>query len=231
MTNTTYIVLLGAPGAGKGTQALALAEHLGIAHISSGDLFRYNLSQGTELGKLAQSYMDKGALVPDHVTISMVMDALSRRPHAQAGTGAILDGFPRTLPQARALDQALSDQGLQVALVPLIGVGDDQVIARLTGRRVCRTCGATYHLLFKPPKVEGVCDLCRGQLYQRSDDSEDTVRHRLYTYYKETGPLIGYYDAKGLLVEVDGEQPIAQVQADLRAAVQNTLHGRGSRAH
>jgi adenylate kinase len=191
---------------------------LGIAHVSSGDLFRYNLSQGTELGILAKSYMDKGELVPDHVTISMVMDRLAREEG-----GAILDGFPRTLPQAKALDEELAERGLQVAVVPLIGVGDKEVMGRLTGRRVCRNCGATYHLVFKPPSVEGVCDACGGELYQRDDDSPDTVRHRLYTYYKETGPLIGYYYAKGLLVEVDGEQAIDKVQADLRAAVAKAL--------
>jgi adenylate kinase len=218
MTSAVYIVLLGAPGAGKGTQAVTLAEHLGIAHVSSGDLFRYNLSQGTELGILAKSYMDKGELVPDHVTISMVMDRL-----AQEEGGAILDGFPRTLPQARALDEALEEQGLQVSVVPLIKVGDEEVMGRLTGRRVCRQCGATYHLMFKPSRVEGVCDVCGGELYQRDDDSPETVRFRLYTYYKETSPLIGYYYAQDLLVEVNGEQGIAEVQADLRAAVQEAL--------
>jgi adenylate kinase len=222
MTKTTYIVLLGAPGAGKGTQAVTLAEYLGLAHVSSGDLFRYNLSQGTELGKLAKSYMDKGALVPDHVTISMVMDRLNRGAQQSEG-GAILDGFPRTLPQAKALDEALAEQGMAVAVVPLIVVGDEEVMGRLTGRRVCRNCGATYHLMFKPSSTEGVCDACGGELYQRDDDSPATVRYRLYTYYKETGPLIGYYYAKDLLVEVDGEQPIAQVQADLRTSVEKAL--------
>jgi adenylate kinase len=217
-TKATYVVLLGAPGAGKGTQAITLAEHLGIAHVSSGDLFRYNLSQGTELGLLAKSYMDKGELVPDHVTISMVMDRL-----ANEEAGAILDGFPRTLPQAKALDEALAEQGLQVSVVPLIQVGDEEVMGRLTGRRVCRECGATYHLMFKKPNVEGVCDACGGELYQRDDDSPDTVRFRLYTYYKETSPLIGYYFAKDLLVQVNGEQGIAEVQADLRAEVEKAL--------
>jgi adenylate kinase len=220
MAQETYIVLLGAPGAGKGTQAVTLAEHLGIAHVSSGDLFRYNLSQGTELGKLAKSYMDKGELVPDHVTISMVMDRLAREE------GAILDGFPRTLPQAKALDDRLAEEGLQVAVVPLIHVGDEEVISRLTGRRVCRKCGATYHLVFKPPTVDGVCDACGGELYQRDDDSPETVQFRLYTYYRETGPLIGYYYAKDLLVQVDGEQAIAEVQADLRSAVEAALQAR-----
>jgi adenylate kinase len=222
MAELTYIVLLGAPGAGKGTQAVTLAEHLGLAHVSSGDLFRYNLGEKTELGLLAKSYMDKGALVPDDVTISMVMDRLQRGAQ-QSEKGAILDGFPRTLPQAKALDEALAEQGLAVAVVPLIVVGDEEVMGRLTGRRVCRNCGATYHLMFKPSSAEGVCDACGGELYQRDDDSPDTVQYRLYTYYKETGPLIGYYYAKDLLVEVNGEQAIAEVQADLRAAVEKAL--------
>jgi adenylate kinase len=218
MSKTTYIVLLGPPGAGKGTQAKTLAQQLKLAHVSSGDLFRYNLSQGTELGLLAKSYMDKGELVPDHVTISMVMDRLAR-----SDQGVILDGFPRTLAQARALDEKLSEQGLQVAVAPLIRVGDEEVMARLTGRRVCRQCGETYHLMFKSPRAEGVCDVCGGELYQRDDDRPTTVRHRLYTYYKETGPLIGYYYAKSLLAEVNGEQGIAEVQADLRAAVERVV--------
>jgi adenylate kinase len=146
------------------------------------------------------------------------MDRLSKEEG-----GAILDGFPRTLPQAKALDKALAEQGLQVAIVPLISVGDEEVMGRLTGRRVCRKCGATYHMMFKPSSVEGACDACGGELYQRDDDSPDTVRFRLYTYYKETSPLIGYYYAKDLLVEVNGEQGIAEVQSDLRAAVKEAL--------
>jgi adenylate kinase len=169
--------------------------------------------------------MDKGELVPDHVTIRMVMDRLAREPQ-----GAILDGFPRTLPQARALDEALAKKSQRLAVVPLIKVGDEEVMGRLTGRRVCRECGATYHLLFKAPRVEGVCDVCSGELYQRDDDSPDTVRTRLYTYYKETGPLIGYYYAKDLLIEVNGEQGIDEVQADLQAAVSEALQGCGNRA-
>jgi len=221
-TDATTIVLLGAPGAGKGTQAVTLAEHLGIPHVSSGDLFRYNLSQGTELGKLAKSYMDKGELVPDHVTISMVMDRLQRGV-GHDEKGAILDGFPRTLPQAKALDEALAEKGQQLAIVPLIVVSDKEVTERLTARRICRNCGATYHLIYKAPSKEGVCDACGGELYQRDDDSPETVQFRLYTYYKETGPLIGYYYAKDLLVEVNGEQGIAEVQAELRAAVEKAL--------
>jgi adenylate kinase len=232
-----YIVLLGAPGAGKGTQAAALAQTLGIPHVSSGDLFRDNLKRGTDLGLLARRYMDKGELVPDEVTIRMVMDRLSRPPDAAPGAGevsagAILDGFPRTLAQARALDEALAELERALDLVPLIQVGDNEVMRRLTGRRVCRACGAVYHLVFNPPKAEGVCDVCGGELYQRDDDSPDTVRHRLYTYYKETGPLIGYYYAQGLLVEIDGERAIDAVQADLvRVAALPRLPSRGSPLH
>jgi adenylate kinase len=226
MSEALYIVLLGAPGAGKGTQAMALAGSLGIEHVSSGDLFRENLQNGTELGILAKSYMDKGQLVPDEVTISMVMDRLSG-PSAKT-RGVILDGFPRTLTQAKALDQALAAQGECLTLVPLIQVGDAEVMRRLTGRRVCLNCGAVYHLVFNPPEVEGVCDKCGwsgedGELHQRDDDRPETVRRRLYTYYKETGPLIGYYFAKGLLVEVDGEQEIDQVQLDLEHAVRAAI--------
>jgi adenylate kinase len=220
-----YIVLLGAPGAGKGTQAAALAKTLGIAHVSSGDLFRDNLKRGTELGRLARGYMNKGELVPDEVTIQMVIERLSRSSEASGAggvsVGAILDGFPRTLAQAKALDEALAELERALDLVPLIQVGDEEVMRRLTGRRVCRACGAVYHLLFNPPKVEGSCDVCGGELYQRDDDSPDTVRHRLYTYYKETGPLIGYYYAHDLLVEIDGERAIDAVQADLVRAVRS----------
>jgi adenylate kinase len=199
-----------------------LAKELGVEHVSSGDLFRENLQQGTELGVLAKSFMDKGELVPDEVTISMVMDRLSRA--ALEMRGVILDGFPRTLAQAKALDEALSAKGQRLSVVPLIQVGDDEVMRRLTGRRVCRNCGAVYHLVFNPPKVDGVCDKCGqdgagGELYQRDDDLPETVRHRLFTYYKETGPLIGYYFAKDLLVEIDGEQGIDEVQVDLSRAV------------
>ena len=214
-----YVVLLGAPGAGKGTQAAALTQALGMAHVSSGDMFRENLQKGTELGLLAKSYMDTGALVPDQVTIAMVMERLAR-PDTSVGGGAVLDGFPRTLPQARALDLALAERGLAVTVTPLIQVGDVEVMRRLTGRRVCRSCGAVYHQVFNPPRVEGLCDACGGALYQRDDDRPETVRHRLYTYYKETGPLIGYYYAKDLLAEIDGERGINEIQADLRSVVE-----------
>ena len=212
-----FVALLGPPGAGKGTQAKLLAQAFGIPHVSSGDLFRDHLGRKTELGLLAKGYMDRGDLVPDDVTVGMVIERLSR-PDCQKG--ALLDGFPRTLSQAAALDDALGERGQQVGVAPLIQVRDEEVARRLTARRSCRDCGAVYNLVFKPPSAEGVCDVCGGELYQRDDDNPETVRNRLYTYYKETSPLIGYYFAKGLLVEVSGEQGIDDVQTDLRATVE-----------
>lgn len=212
-----FVVLLGPPGAGKGTQAKLLAQAFGIPHVSSGDLFRDHLGRKTELGLLAKGYMDRGDLVPDDVTVGMVIERLGR-PDCQKG--ALLDGFPRTLSQAAALDDALGERGQQVGVAPLIQVRDEEVARRLIARRSCRDCGAVYNLIFKPPNAEGVCDVCGGELYQRDDDNPETVRNRLYTYYKETSPLIGYYFAKGLLVEVSGEQGIDDVQTDLRATVE-----------
>jgi adenylate kinase len=213
----TFLVMLGPPGAGKGTQAKLLAKDLDVPHVSSGDLFRDHLGRKTELGLLAKEYMDRGDLVPDDVTVGMVVERIGR-PDCQSGV--ILDGFPRTLSQAAALDSALAERGQSVTVVPLVQVADEEIIKRLTARRVCRNCGAVYNLVFNPPGVEGVCDACDGELYQRDDDNPETVRNRLFTYYKETSPLIGYYFAKGLLVEVDGEQAIEAVQTDLRAAVE-----------
>lgn len=211
----TYLVLLGVPGAGKGTQARLLEQALGIPQISTGDLFRYNLKNETELGKLAKSYMDRGDLVPDEVTIRMVEERLK---DSDCADGAIFDGFPRNLDQAVALDEmTASDGGLRC--VPLIYLEDDEALRRITGRRVCRTCGAVYHVEFNPPKVEGQCDLDGGELYQRDDDKPETARNRLFVYYKQTSPLVGYYFAKSLLVEVDGAQNIEDVQAELMAVL------------
>jgi adenylate kinase len=212
----TYLVLLGVPGAGKGTQARMLEETLGIPQISTGDLFRYNLKNETELGKLAKSYMDRGDLVPDEVTIRMVEDRLQRD---DCHRGAIFDGFPRNLVQAQALDAITAPYG-GIALTPLIGLDDDEAMTRITGRRVCRGCGAVYHVEFNPPKVEGVCDLDGGELYQRDDDRPETVKNRLYVYYKQTSPFVGYYFAKALLAEIDGSQSIETVQAELLARLQ-----------
>lgn len=211
----TYVVLLGVPGAGKGTQAKLLEQSTGLPQISTGDIFRYNLKNQTELGKLAKSYMDRGDLVPDDVTIRMVEDRLQQ---PDCSCGAIMDGFPRNLIQAAAFDQMTAPYG-GVHVTPLIQVDDDETIRRITGRRSCRTCGAVYHVLYNPPKVEGVCDVDGGELYQRDDDKEDTVRNRLFVYYKQTSPLIGYYFAKGLLREINGAQSIEDVHSALMAVV------------
>lgn len=212
MQKRTYLVFLGVPGAGKGTQAKILAEALGIPQVSTGDIFRYNLKHETELGLLAKGYMERGELVPDEVTIRMVEDRLAQPDAAQ---GAILDGFPRNLTQAQALDAMTAPYG-GVTAVPLIQVSDEEAMRRITGRRVCRVCGAVYHIEFNPPQQEGVCDVDGGELYQREDDKPETVRNRLYVYYKQTSPLIGYYFCKGLLVEIDGAQAIEDVQKELR---------------
>jgi adenylate kinase len=211
-----FIVMLGAPGAGKGTQARMLSEKLGIPQVSSGDIFRENLKNQTPLGLLAKQYMDKGELVPDGLTIDMVMDRLSR---TDAVHGAVLDGFPRTLAQADALDKALESKGFGITVVPLLEVSDQAVIDRLAGRRVCRDCQAMYHVEFTPPAVAGTCDKCGGELYRRADDEPETVRNRLFVYYKQTAPLIGYYYAHHLLVSLDGDRPIEQVKTDLVSAV------------
>jgi adenylate kinase len=211
----TYVVLLGVPGAGKGTQAKLLEQTTGLPQVSTGDIFRYNLKNQTALGVLAKGYMDQGLLVPDDVTIRMVEDRLQMPDCAR---GAIMDGFPRNLAQATAFDYITAPYG-GIAVAPFINVDDDETIRRITGRRTCRTCGAVYHLIFNPPLIEDVCDKDGGELYQRDDDQEVTVRNRLYVYYKQTAPLVGYFYAKGLLTEVDGSRSIEEVQADLSALV------------
>ena len=209
----TYVVLLGVPGAGKGTQAKLLEQSTGLPQVSTGDIFRYNLKNQTELGQLAKSYMDRGDLVPDDVTIRMVEDRLQQ---PDCTRGAIMDGFPRNLIQAAAFDKITVPFG-GVRVVPLINIEDDETIRRITKRRSCRTCGAVYHITLNPPKVDGVCDVDGGELYQRDDDKEATVRNRLFVYYKQTSPLIGYYFAKGVLAEVDGSRSIAEVKQSLLA--------------
>lgn len=221
-SSSLLVVMLGPPGAGKGTQARMLAEALGVPQVASGDLFRENLSNGTELGRLAQSYMDRGELVPDEVTIRMVE---ARLEQADAARGAILDGFPRNETQAQALESLLGRMGRGVCCVPYLKVGEAMLLTRLTGRRVCRNCGAVYHIQFNPPKEAGVCDLCQGELYQRADDGEETVRNRLHVYMEQTAPLIEHYRAQGLLVEIDGEQPLEAVQAALLATVRERVPG------
>ncbi len=207
-----YIVLLGAPGAGKGKQAERLEQDLGLPHIATGDLFRAALKQQTELGKLAQSYMDRGVLVPDDVTIGMVRERFAQ---PDAARGAILDGFPRTVDQAVALDAMLAERGAAVTVTPYIRVSTETLLARLAGRWVCRGCGGVYHMLYNPPAREGVCDSCGGELYQRSDDTPETQLHRIQVYLAETAPLIEFYRDRGLLAEVDGERDIDGVYRDL----------------
>lgn len=213
---STYIVLLGPPGVGKGTQAKILAEKTGLAHISSGDLFRENIKNQTELGQLAQSYMNKGELVPDDVTIAMIRDRISR-PDCQAG--AILDGFPRTPAQAEALKRMLAELGEEVDFVPFINADEEVLIRRLSGRWTCRAHGHVFHETFNPPKQPGVCDIDGSELYQRDDDKVETVKRRIQVYAEQTAPLIKYYREAGKLIEIDGAQPIEQVTAALMKAV------------
>lgn len=211
----TFIVLLGVPGAGKGTQAKILEELVHLPQVSTGDIFRYNLKNQTPLGVLAKSFMDRGELVPDDVTIQMVEDRLQRE---DCLNGAILDGFPRNLTQAKAFDNITSPYG-GIGIVPLINLDDEEAVKRITGRRSCRTCGSVYHVDYNPSKTEGVCDNCGGELYQRDDDKAETVKNRLYVYYKQTSPLIGYYFAKDLLVDIDGAQPIQLISRLLQELV------------
>ncbi len=213
----TYIILLGPPASGKGTQATRLEDKLGIPHVASGDLFRYNLKNETELGLKAKTYMDKGELVPDDVTIAMVLDRLSRE---DCEGGALLDGFPRTIPQAEALDDALAEENGAIDLVLNIQVPEDVLIKRVTGRRLCRQCGASYHLTYQPPKEPGVCDKCGGELYQRDDDTEQTARKRLEVYREQTQPLVDYYEGQDLLVDIDGDQSIDEVTKSLVNAIE-----------
>ena len=213
---TARVVLLGAPGAGKGTQAALLAQHWGVAHIASGDLFRKHLGEGTELGMLAKTYMDKGELVPDDVTIRMVLERMSE---PDAANGYVLDGFPRTLEQASALDAALSEKGQEIASAPLIEVDIEELVRRLAGRWICRSCQAPYHEMSNPPKDAGRCDACQGELYQRDDDKPEVVRVRLTTYERQTAPLIEYYDAQGKLTRINGQREVGQVTEDIKAAV------------
>lgn len=211
------LILLGPPGAGKGTQAKNLVDHCGIAHISTGDLLRRAVAEGTPLGQEAHRFMKAGELVPDDLIIQMVEDRIAE---ADCSKGFLLDGFPRTVPQADALEGMLKRKGLKIDLVLLLLVDDDDLVRRLSGRRSCSQCGAVYHLVFSPPKREGVCDACGGEaLIQREDDKEATVRNRLKVYHNQTGPLIDYYKAEDLLKTVDGGGKIEAITAQLIAAV------------
>ncbi|MCX2971042.1 adenylate kinase [Streptomyces sp. TRM70308] len=203
------IVLVGPPGAGKGTQAALLAKNLGIPHISTGDLFRANISQGTELGRRAQEYMRAGDLVPDEITIGMAKD---RMEQPDAASGWLLDGFPRNLAQAEALDELLRDAGQALDSVLDLEVPEDEVVKRIAGRRMCRNDSAhIFHVEYTPPKEPGVCDTCGGELYQRDDDREETVRRRLEVYHSETEPIIDYYKSQGLVTTISALGPVADV--------------------
>jgi len=202
------IVLVGPPGAGKGTQAEYIAAHLSVPQISTGDIFRSNVAQGTPLGVAAKRYMDAGQLVPDEVTINMVRERLAE---ADAADGFLLDGFPRTVPQAAALDKMLADLGTQLDLVLELVVDDDEVIRRLSGRRQCRGCGKIWHVEFDATSKEGVCDRCGGQLYQRDDDKPEVIAERLRVYSRDTAPLVDYYGAQGKLVGIDATGPVEDV--------------------
>jgi adenylate kinase len=218
----TYIVMLGPPGAGKGTQAKVLAKQVGLVHVSTGDLFRENLANETELGQLANTFMTKGELVPDDVTIAMVRERLSRPDCAQ---GAVLDGFPRTPAQAAALEELLAEMGGKVDLVPFISVPDATLVKRLGGRWVSQS-GRVYHEINNPPKVKWVDDIDGTPLYQRDDDKPETVQHRINVYYQQTSPLIAYYREADKLVEVDGELPIEAVTEAILEAVNRVRPGK-----
>mgnify|MGYP002861491238 CR=1 FL=1 len=206
------LILMGPPGAGKGTQAAELIKKYGIPQISTGDMFRAAVKEGTELGKKAKACMDTGALVPDEVTIGIVKERLSK---ADCANGFILDGFPRTVEQADALEKILSELGKKLDAVLNIHVPAEDLIERAVGRRICKGCGATYHVKFNPAKVENVCDNCGGELYQRADDNAETMKNRLSVYEASTRPLIEYYSKKGVYSEIDGRQPINKVTEDL----------------
>ncbi|MFS0874189.1 adenylate kinase [Paenibacillus xylanilyticus] len=206
------ILFMGPPGAGKGTQADVIVKEFGIPHISTGDAFRLAIKQGTPIGLKAKEYMDQGLLVPDDVTIGIVEERL-QQPDCREGF--LLDGFPRTLSQAEALDGILDRLNSGLDHVINLKVDRDKLLARLTGRRICKNCGATYHVVFNPPKQEGICDKCGGELYQRSDDNEESVGTRLDEYINKTAPLLTFYENKGLLRQMDGEQDIDQVSQEI----------------
>ncbi len=202
------IIMLGAPGAGKGTQAKLIAEKYRIPHISTGDIFRANIKNGTELGREAKKYMDQGLLVPDELTVKILLDRVSQE---DCGNGYVLDGFPRTIPQAQVLEEALNKLGEKIDYAIDVDVPDENIVRRMSGRRACLKCGATYHLEHIPPKKEGVCDVCGSNLVLRDDDQPETVKNRLKVYHEQTQPLIDFYTKKGVLRTVDGTQDMQDV--------------------
>jgi adenylate kinase len=216
------ILLLGAPGAGKGTQARALSEMLRVPHVASGDLLREHREHGTELGRAAQSFMDRGDLVPDDLVVDMIVQRLDS---ADAAHGALLDGFPRTLAQAKALEERLAMRGGRVRAAVYVDVPTQVLVERLTGRWLCRECQSTFHNTFKPPQQIGECDVCRGELYQRADDRREAVENRIDVYLRDTLPVVERYAAAGLLVRIDGNKPSAAVQAALRDALDLSEEG------
>ena len=210
------IVLVGPPGAGKGTQAQFIASHLAIPKISTGDIFRSNVSQGTPLGRQAKEYMNRGDLVPDEVTIAMVRDRLNEE---DAQPGFLLDGFPRNVPQAETLKKQLMDWDTRLTVVLELVVDEDEVVRRLSGRRTCRRCERVWHIMFDPPTRDGICDACGGELFQRDDDREETVRHRLEVYKQQTAPLVSYYADEGVLIGLDATGPVEEVTERALAAL------------
>ncbi len=207
------IIMLGAPGAGKGTQAKLIADQYQIPHISTGDIFRANIKNGTELGKKAKTYMDQGLLVPDELVVDLVVDRVAQD---DCVNGYVLDGFPRTIPQAKALDEALIKKGTGIDYALNVDVPDENIIRRMSGRRACVNCGATYHIVHIPTKVEGICDRCGSELILRDDDKPETVQKRLNVYHEQTQPLIDYYSKAGILVSVDGTKDMLEVFADIQ---------------
>lgn len=216
------LVLVGPPGAGKGTQAQYVAGHLTVPKISTGDIFRANVTAGTPLGRQAKQFMDAGDLVPDEVTIAMIRDRLAED---DAAKGFLLDGFPRTVPQAEVLDEMLDEGGGPLDVVLELVVEDDEVVRRLSGRRTCAGCNHVWHLDFDPPAAEGLCDLCGGVLYQRDDDREETVRHRLEVYREQTAPLVGFYAQRGILVGIDATGPVDDVTERALASLRPFMQG------
>ena len=212
--NSMKIIMLGAPGAGKGTQAKRIAAKYEIPHISTGDIFRANIKNGTELGKKAKAYMDQGALVPDELTCDLVMDRIAQE---DCKNGFVLDGFPRTIPQAKALDTALTKINQKMDFAVDVDVPDENIVNRMSGRRACLSCGATYHLIFNPTKAEGVCDACGNEIVLRDDDKPETVQKRLSVYHDQTQPLIDYYREQNILQSVDGTKPMDEVFSDIVA--------------